>query len=140
MGNIYRLAWQTLTPAWWRTSVIRRRMKISLKYGWTTIFLTNVCTLQSFISSIWVTNARNSLHMWELSDLDQCPSQRPSLIIKNTIFSFEKKIYFPRLFSYFWNLFHSKEKLQSQGRRTFKHPPPHHHQNIGKNRCLRTFL
>lgn len=76
-------------------------MKISLKYGLTTIFLTNVCTLQSFISSIWVTNARNSLHMWELSDLDQCPSQRPSLIIKNTIFSFEKKKIFPVCFHVF---------------------------------------
>lgn len=115
-------------------------MKISLKYGLTTIFLTNVCTLQSFISSIWVTNARNSLHMWELSDLDQCPSQRPSLIIKNTIFSFEKKnIFSPSVFM-FLKPFQSKEKLQSQGRRTFKHPPHHHHQNIGKNRCLRTFL
>lgn len=77
-------------------------MKISLKYGLTTIFLNNVCTLQSFISSIWVTNARNSLHMWELSDLDQCPSQRPSLFIKNTIFSFEKKKYiFPVCFHVF---------------------------------------
>lgn len=99
-------------------------MKISLKYGLTTIFLTNVCTLQSFISSIWVTNARNSLHMWELSDLDQCPGQRPSLFIKNTIFSFEKKnIFSPSVFM-FLKPFHSKEKLQSQGRRTFKHPPP----------------
>lgn len=139
MGNIYRLAWQTLTPAWWRTSVIRRRMKISLKYGLTTIFRTNVCTLQSFISSIWVTNARNSLHMWELSDLDQCPSQRPSLFIKNTIFSFEKKKYFPRLFSCFWNLFIQRKNCNHK-EDVLLNTPPHHHQNIGKNRCLRTFL
>lgn len=112
-------------------------MKISLKYGLTTNFLTNVCTLQSFISSIWVTNPRNSLHMWELSDLDQCPSQRPLLIIKNTIFSFENKYFSPSVFMFLKPLY-SKEKLQSQGRRTFNPPPPH--QNIGKNRCLRTFL